>query len=231
MSATPLSPAKGSPKRSAAQDSLDREALKLSVQSLQRIYAFIIALAFGNSLTKLFVNPGTQTPDLTKLFTEGGVLFACFVATVIPFFHGMNRHLDDIYALRRMSKANRGPHLPPRNGAIMVDLIVFVLEAGLLYLLAAAVLDRHAFFILLPTLLAMDIFWAMITWLITGSPALKWAAVNILALIAVLVSKGLNQLTSESLLMLLTGIVILRSVADYWFNWDFYFPPTRRRLT
>ena len=158
MSSKPLAPAKPSPKRLAAQNSLDREALKLSVQSLQRIYAFIIALAFGNSLTKLFVTPGTQTPDLTRLFTEGGVLFACFIATVVPFFHGMNRHLDDVYALRRVPKAHRGPHPPPRNGAIMLDLIIFILEAGLLYLLAAAVLDRRSFFILFSALLARTSF-------------------------------------------------------------------------
>jgi len=48
-------------------------------------------------------------------------------------------------------------------------------------------------------------------------------------MVAVLVTRGLNQLTSESLLMLLTAIVLFRSVADYWINWDFYFPATKER--
>ncbi len=207
------------------QASLDGEALKLSVQSLQRVYGFIVASAIGIALTKLVVNPGTQVPDLTRLFTEEGLLFASFIATVVPFFHGMNRHLDDVYALRRMPKTPRGPHPQPRPGAIMLDIFVFVVEAGLLYLLASAVLNRQSFFLLFTTLLGVDVLWACITWLITESKAINWAAINVVALLAVLVCRGLTQLTPASLLILLTSIVLLRAVCDYLVNWKFYFPP------
>jgi hypothetical protein len=206
------------------QASLDSAALKLSVQSLQMVYGFIIASAIGIALTKLVVNPATQAPDLTRLFTEGGLLFASFIATVVPFFHGMNRHLDDVYALRRTPKTPRGPHPPPRPGAIMLDLFVFVVEAGLLYLLASAILNRQSFFLLFSTLLGVDVLWAFITWLITRSKAINWVAVNIVALLAVLVGRGLTQLSPESLLILLTSIVLLRAVCDYLVNWQFYFP-------
>lgn len=199
----------------------DTEALKLSIQGLQRIYAFIIAVAFTTSLNRLFIDARTQAPNLTRLFTSEGLLFLAFLATVVPFFHGMNRHLDNIYALGRAPRT-------PQPGAILLDLCVFVIEASLLFLLAAAIADDAAFFRLCAYLLFIDIIWAIITRAITGSNIISWAFINsaaTLLLVLLLVCRHRQLLPSALSLALLTGTVFARTVIDYCVNWKFYFPP------
>lgn len=227
MSVSPSSSIQASAADLPDNAELDGPALTLSVQSLQKVYAFIIALAVGNSLTKLLIDPRTQAPDMNRLLTEGGLLFLSFMVTLVPFFHGMNRHLDDVYVFGVMPKTPRHPRPTPRPHAIMLDLFIFILEAGLLYLMASAVLDTQSFFLLFATLLGVDVLWAIVTWLITRSKAIKWAAINAVTCLAVLVGRGLTHLSPQSLLILLTSIALLRTVFDYSSNWKFYFPLVR----
>jgi len=203
---------------------LDKEALKLSIQGLQRVYAFVIALAIGAALNALVIDPATKLPDLSRLVSSHAAIFGVFFATVVPFFHGMNRHLDDFYALGRMPKSPSGPVRIPRAGAVLLDLTVFVIEAGLLYVLALTLLDQAIFFLLLGSLLLIDVVWSFTTYLITGSPAIRWGIINLVAGPMLLVCRGLTQMTPGAHLILLVSIVLARTIVDYRVNWRFYFP-------
>jgi hypothetical protein len=206
---------------------LNAEALKLSVQGLQRIYAFIIALAFTTALNKLFITSQSQAPDLSSILTSKGLLFLSFLSTIVPFFHGMNRHLDEVYAFDRIPSSLGGSLPPPRPGSILLDLFVFVVEASLLFLLAAAIADAESFVLICSILLAVDCAWAFTTWLLTKSPVLKWALINLIASPFLFFAKGLGALSPPLLLTSVTIILVSRTVVDYWINWSFYLPATR----
>lgn len=217
MAPDTMPPTPAAPPSTAA---LHRDALKLSIQSLQRIYAFIIALAFGIALSRFFEAPANGDFSLENIATRSAFILVSFFATAIPFFHGMNRHLDDLYALDRFPHK----HKRPEPFDLFLDLFVFVIEACILYLLALAIEDYKTFYKLLGALLIVDLIWSFVTWRLTGSPAIKWAIINVIFGPAILLL--CYKLTWPELdhLMLLASVAVARTVVDYWLNWKFYFP-------
>jgi len=130
-----------------------RRVIERSVQSLQRIYAFVVALAVARAIEATFVSPG----NTLAFFPERLPVFVAFVVTVVPFFHGMNRHLDRCYI------EHEDEHV---QGALLFDFFVFFLEAGLLFAFAASVQSGAFGFLIMAAMLTLDTLWALIsTWI------------------------------------------------------------------
>ena len=196
--------------------------MERSVDSLERIFAFIVALAVTDAIKATFVDKATG--DLILVFPAGNVLpaFLAFLVTIVPFYHGMNRHLDECYIRRT----------PPAEGALLFDFIVFFIEASLLFAITASLRHENLVsFLFLGILLAVDTLWALVSnWIHYSGKAQgiqRWAAVNAATiasgvfLYAIVEGTGSSTISPAWLLLLLA---LVRSVLDYALNWTFYFP-------
>ena len=192
-----------------------REAVKRSVRSLQRIYAFVVALAVARAIEATFITGGQLAYHPERI-----AIFMAFAVTVVPFFHGMNRHLDRCYVER---------HDPHVQRALLFDFAVFFIEAGLLFALAASAQSGLFGFLLLVAILAIDIVWGLVSnWIHyegAESTPQMWVVINSVAIIAILAVYYSAMFPDDVKAEALAVVALLRSVADYRWNWELYFPP------
>jgi hypothetical protein len=87
--------------------------IEKSIDSLQRIHALVSALALGEGVRRLIVNPGTAD---TSFNPEALPQFISLVCTLVPFYHGMHRHLENTYLF---ASDVRHP-----KGVLLVDIVV-----------------------------------------------------------------------------------------------------------
>ncbi len=88
------------------------------------------------------------------------------------------------------------------------------------------------FFQLWILLLAIDLVWSLITFLITKNIIWGWTIVNILAVIfSVFFIYYFDNLELRSKLWILMSIAVLRTVFDYILARKFYFPEEGKPIT
>jgi hypothetical protein len=193
------------------------KVIERSVDSVARIYAIVIGLALSQSVKSLVTRDVHGTADLSpdKLLAGTPALVA-FLFTVVPFWHGMNRHLDRCYLEKTGAVA---------QGALLFDFAVFFLEATLLFIASWSLRSGLVTFYCLGIVLAADMVWGFISHQIhfpgQKSHVASWATINIVAgFVAILViAFPFNQKP-----WVLMFIAIARSIVDYWRGWQFYFP-------
>jgi hypothetical protein len=189
-----------------------------SVDSLSRIYAVIIALAIGQSISILLLDPSTRTLDLGRATVASLPVFVAFAVTVVPFYHGMNRHLDECYLVNKST-----PH-----GALLLDFAVFFVEAALLFAISVSVRAGLQGFYLLATLLAVDTIWGTVSHLIhvkvLKKGALRWAMLNLATLLFGFFWLTWSGVTDTAKTAGLLILACSRTILDYGLNWTFYFP-------
>jgi hypothetical protein len=185
------------------------EKLQRGVNTLQGLYAVIIALAVSEGLKRTFLAASGDTVNPSRL-----ALLLALIATVVPFIHGMNRHMDELIAK---------PTNPKRLTFLVLDFCAFLIASCLIFLIAVSVSHPKTFIRVLVLLLAFDVVWALATWFITRGVALRWAAINIVAMILLLLAE--NFFPSEPELLIITPLLaVSRTAADYIFCSQFYFP-------
>jgi hypothetical protein len=192
------------------------KAIERSLDTLQRLYAVIAALAMNEALKRTFLQGGAGEIEL-----DVGRMpeFLAFIVTVVPFIHGMNRSLD--HTLKTIKITGRRWLLV----VLVFDFVVFLAETCLLFLLATTVKAQTDFFWLLTGFLTVDIVWSLITSLITGSAVWRWAAVNVIAIVLIVAClRWIPFPNRESQLWTLMALAIGRTFFDYLVAWDFYFP-------
>ncbi len=194
------------------------EVLKRSVDSLERIYAIIIALAINQAIT-LVVQAISADSDKLGTLAKVAPAFLAFVFTIVPFFHGMNRHLDRCY-IDKNDEAT--------NGALLFDFTVFFIESALLVAIAGSIMSALVPFIFLGALLAFDLLWSMVSgWIhYKTKPSIRtWTVINAVTLLAGFFVCGFGAFADAARPWLLLALACARTVVDYWLSWDFYFPP------
>jgi hypothetical protein len=206
------------------------KSFERSIDSLQRIYAVILALSIGQSITKVLID--RDTGQIIPLFitTESSQVinwnlisaipaFIAFIVTVVVFHHGMNRHFDKCYLETNNKKL---------KGALLFDFFVFFIEAGIFFAFASSIRSGLASFIILGVLLIVDSIWALVSnWIhYSGEKVsvVRWAAINFIFIVVGILVAGLNVYDNSTKAWVLMVLVIARTVADYVFSWDFYFP-------
>lgn len=195
------------------------KVIERSVDSLQKIYAVVIALAISQAIQTLLRGSKDQVLSSAGDVLDAMPAFVAFVVTLVPFYHGMNRHLDHCYLEK--------PEADVRQGALLFDFGVFFVEAGLLF--AAAWLIRSGLwaFACLGSLLLVDMLWGGLSHLIHywgHKPSIvRWSVINLIAGGAALLV-ALMVYPSKRLPLILMIIAIGRTVCDYGFCWKFYFP-------
>ena len=195
-----------------------RLASDRTVDSLQRVYAIVIALALTIAVKLLIESvgiiphEGVSKPNSNSLPTI--LLFVAFLSTLIVFYHGMNRHLDDTFVI--------GTKVDPRRLPLLVDIVVFLLEGGLLVVMASTINNPKVFLVAWSILLCVDIVWGLFVYFSLKRKApIKWVFNNLLFLIF---AWFFWRVVFPQNAILIAVIEILRSGIDYKLNWNFYFP-------
>jgi hypothetical protein len=135
--------------------SLDaNKVVERSVDSIARIYAVVIALAISQSVQTLIKDPNGSTNLSLEGVVAGTPSLVAFLFTLVPFWHGMNRHLDRCY-LEKVEEI--------AQGALLFDFATFFVEASLLFAAGWSLRSGLASFYCLGLLLFVD-------WFGPGSP-------------------------------------------------------------
>ena len=190
-----------------------------SVDSLQKIYAVIVALAISHVLLAVF-----DVQSFDDILSQAGRFLPellSFFAVVVPFYHGMNTHLDKMYLSEDST----------RDGALLIDFFIFVTETSLLFVFAKSIQFELQSFIIIALILVIDSIWGVVSHFIhyrqVKPSTLTWAIINsgALAVGALIYIFGSNaNLPTQVLAWILTGVIVLRTILDYYYCWEFYFP-------
>ena len=189
-----------------------------SVDALQRLYTIVIGLALTEGARRVIdPNLATLSGTAARNIPQSDIwmLFAVLVLTIVPFYHGANRHLDETYLFHTDGET---------RGSILLDFVVLFAEGVLFVMMAMSVLAPSTFFNLLLVLLGTDIIWAVITMLLqrTVKSLLKWSLTNFLALLLLFVTFHTPILPDDQRVLVLMWIAVGRTAADYGLNWQFY---------
>jgi hypothetical protein len=192
------------------------KVIERSVDSIQKIYAVVIALAISQAIQSLLKDPSSGTTLTLGRLTAGLPAFVAFLVTLVPFWHGMNRHLDRCY----LEKTNAVV-----QGALLLDFVIFFVEAVFLFAAGWSLTSGINTFYCLGLLLSIDMLWAFVSHQIhfpgKKSHARRWSTINLISIgIAILIIKFPFQSKS----FVLMALAVARSITDYGLCWDFYFP-------
>ncbi len=202
---------------------MKNKRMENSVRSLVNLYTVVIGVALSLAVVSLIdVNKG-----LSALTLSSTLLFVAFIATLFPFYHGAQRHLDDAYI------ENDNAHI--KDGALVLDFVLLFLHA-LAFVVLALLLRKPGHFIwVLTILLAIDVFWGLFAHYASSSsghftPESKWGIINFVFVgLAVwyLVSNDiyLQEITDPVKLAIpITFVCSVRTLVDYIWCRTLYFP-------
>jgi hypothetical protein len=190
------------------------KAFERTVDGLARIYAVVTGLALTESI-KTLIAKRTGDPDLSLADIALGLpAFIAFVFTLVPFWHGNNRHLDRTYL-------EKNP--PIKAGAVVFDFVIFFVQATLLFVAAESLRAGLLTFYSLGGVLLIDVVWGYVAQKIhagRGIHVRNWAFINLLAAAAAfhVIVYFDNKPWG------LAAIAVVRTTFDYWMCWDFYIP-------
>lgn len=199
------------------------DAQKSAIDALQMFYSIIVAAAFTASLLK-YLDTVSNAGSNTRIF-ETSVLFAAFVATIVPFYHGMERYLYETHIARRGIFFENGGKPSP----LLFDVFAFVLLGGILFAMGRNISNPFLFLVLWASLLAVDIVWAFLVHLRHKTARPLWLLNNlgwgIAALALWYAVEWFSEQQTQVLKVLVIGLCeVGRSIVDYRTHWDFYFP-------
>jgi hypothetical protein len=204
------------------------------VQYLKELYTVVVGLAIALPFEHLVREQSARSPLPER---SALLLFCAFLITLVPFYHGSMRHLDNIYVEEKRP--------PLRSGALLAEFFLLVVQASLLFGLSATLDHPELYARVLVALLVVDASWIVVGRLFffakTRNVAEEcrlllssheenlsvdrfWVASDLVTL-AVLGSYLLRVGDhSSEIVGFLVFVSVARTIADYCFNWDYYFP-------
>jgi hypothetical protein len=188
------------------------ERLRRSLSSWERLHAVIIGFAL-TSAVKIFADARAANGAIPLLGLSHFYLLIAFTITLVPFFHGAQRHLEATHLSRPGE---------PKSAVLFFDYMMLILEAFLFSLLGMAVGGDRVFAHILIWLMSVDLFWAGVTYFANErSPALvPWIVLDIASLVCI----GLlwRRVPVEYWAVALGYGAVVRTIADYSWNWKFF---------
>jgi hypothetical protein len=204
-----------------------KDKIQRSVDSLEMLYAVVIAFAVTRAIESVLFDPASNTVDLSRLIVHLPSSIA-FLITIVPFYHGMHRHLSKTYIEETASSK--------KDGYLLLDFFVFFLEGCILLVFASSLDTGTQAFIVLSALFIVDLIWSIMAHGIhysefKNSPW-RWAAINFVTIVVLFLIIFSNIFSDGQIkLWALSVTAVCRTVADYFFCWKFYFPREKTRTT
>jgi hypothetical protein len=193
--------------------------VKSAVESLQRIYAIVLALAIAESF-KQFIADDALKPEDRYIHKDRIPALISFMLLVVPFYHGMSRYLFDVYI--------QPQRLAPDYGFFLAaDCLAFTFEAWIFFVLSRCLqeVQWRRFYFWVMSLLSFDGIWGAYTMAIGRAPAAAWVLVNFVTVGLLLGIWGrVRDDHSRFYPRLATVVILVRTIVDFWLSWRFYFP-------
>jgi hypothetical protein len=195
-----------------------RESQRQSVEHLQGLYSVVVALSLTLAAERLFPIE-KDGPSPARAF----VLAAALLVTLIPFYHGALRHLDELYG--------HGTGQAAHSFSVLVDFLLLFLESCVFLAMGASITQKSDVFgWLFFALLTLDVAWAYVTTTFLVTPAQRaapkmWLKVNLgfgLTLLASLVLFRVAWPQSDAWPYVILVVALARTATDYAFSWKFY---------
>jgi len=120
-----------------------------SIRSLSNLYTVVIGVALSLAVVQLV----DETNGLLSITITKVLLFVSFIFTLIPFYHGALRHLDDAYL------ENKNSHI--RDGALIIDVMLLILHGMVFVVLSLLLNNPIQFAWSLIVLVAVDVLWGV----------------------------------------------------------------------
>jgi hypothetical protein len=193
-----------------------------SVDWLQRLYAVVVGLALTEGLKNAVMAANTDLPKgsiFEKIFRVETWPIVALIFTLVPFFHGANRHLDDTYVFGTGEE---------KNFALVIDFLFFFVQGAVLYWMALVIQFPRYFFQVYCVLLFIDIFWAVGVYFYTQAgwqTVSTWVRINLICVLVALILLATPLLGGNSKIHALGIAAVLRTVFDYSYQWRMYYPP------
>jgi hypothetical protein len=197
-----------------------------SVRNLENLYTVVVGLALSVAIYQFVgINRG-----VSPIRFELAPFLVAFILTLLPFYHGALRHLDVTYI------EHSGRQV--RSGALLADFSILFIEGCLLLALAFLISVPQHFAWGLVMLLSINVIWGFIAHLgfsqeMKPKAESRWALINLFTVGTLVIyffaidifppKVGVIEL-SFSVFILVVSFV--RTVLDYMFCWEFYYPST-----
>jgi hypothetical protein len=197
------------------------DRVERSVDRLQQLYAVVMALALTEAFKNIVTTTNIALPNgsiLEKALRTESWPFIAFLVTIVPFFHGANRHLDEVYIFGKSVV---------KDFALLIDFLFFFLHGAVFYWLALVIQHPRHFFRVYCFLLVLDILWAVGVFFYADTgwrKVRKWTVINLATVGIALIILNTPLLTADSQLHALGTVAVLRSVFDYVLQWSTYYP-------
>jgi hypothetical protein len=197
---------------------MNNEAILSTVQILERIFAIVLALALGEAF-KQFVADTPKNPDDTFIHWDRLTALTALLLLLIPFYQGMGQYFYQVYHTTQRPK--------PYSVFLFVDCVAFTLEAALFFVMSRALpkIQWRRFYKTVLLLLILDTLWGGFVWWSHHQAIQSWLVLNVLFMVVfgiiLLVFRSHDSKWAPRLALL---AMVVRTVADYWTSWDFYFP-------
>jgi hypothetical protein len=194
-----------------------RESQRRSVEHLQELYSVVVAIALSLAVDRLLPVSALEAR------ARGVALTIALLVTLVPFYHGALRHLDEQYGHRTDGAAHQF--------SVLVDFVVLFLESFVFLALAVSIARPAAFAGFFVALLALDVAWAYLTtrYLVAEpeQPAQQtWLVLNLacasVLLVVLVVLYGDAWQSPTVLASVVCVTAILRTAFDYGLSWRFY---------
>lgn len=194
-----------------------------SVKSLTSLYTVVIGVALSRAVLEVV----DAERGLNSVTLSTSLLFLAFAATLFPFFHGALRHLDDVYVENDNSYV--------RDGALIVDFALLFVHALAFVVLSLLLKKPSHFAWVLIALLSIDVVWGVFAFFGSSSKKglnaeAKWTLINFVFIgvgSIFLYLNNINLVDVQDPMKLALPIAFaccLRSIIDYAWCKDFYFP-------
>ena len=204
--------------------------IQRSVDSLGRLLSVVVGLAVTLAVQRVLFDSSGQlhvwydstnsTYPLLKVLLELLPAMLAFIASIVPFYHGMNRHLERTYVENTVPTS--------KEGFLVADFFVFFIESCFLVALASLIDSGNEMFLVLAALLGVDAVWSFLTHGIhyeSVTPSTSaWGLINVVAVVILLVIYFTTLFPEEVRGWMLALVAIVRTVVDYKYCWKFYFP-------
>lgn len=185
-----------------------------SVGHLQDLYAVVVAIALSLAVDRL-VSTSSGFHDRRLL------LFVALLVTLVPFYHGALRHLDEEYAFG--SSGSR------RQALVLLDFWILFLESCAFLALAVSLGRPRVYAIAFLALLVFDLAWTGVTTAFAGDneelvAQSTWGRINAGAAVVMALALAITAATGDSnaLWYVTPAVAIGRTLADYGRTWSFY---------
>jgi hypothetical protein len=220
---------RGQPVSYYGSNSMPDNPRERTVTHLQSLYAVVVGLALTASMTSLI--DATKSPPINFRTLP---YFVVFLVTIVPIYHGALRHLDVNYIEKGKNQ--------PKSGALMADWGLLFIESCGLLALALLIANDISFVWMFVGLLTFDALWGFAAHLAFTKESggltaeIKWSIINLSTVILlVIVFVYLDSLDPSAKpvdtyrWIVISVLAIARTLFDYGWCWNFYYPTGTRR--